>query len=190
MKTVIIVNGRPRAGKDTAIEFMRRVLHRERIATAAFSSIDPIREMLVGAGFDIGAKTEGDRKLLSVVGDAVEEHSEYRTNACLKRVMQFVGETPGQAVMFLHIREPHLIERLRHALRTYPRDPIAVRTLRVASEARGLRITSNASDGNVDDFDYDITIHNEGSLADLHGACRTAVAVMLATHCHDLEINI
>ena len=109
MRKVIVVNGKPRAGKDTAIAFMQEILAEHGIQSMQFSSIDPVRNVIQALGIDVSAKTPADRALLAEIGAAVEKHSGYRSKACLTEALRFLC-CYHNAVVFLHIREPAMIE--------------------------------------------------------------------------------
>lgn len=167
MTQIIIVNGPPRAGKDTFIEILTAMLRAKNIDVDAFSSIDPVRDMLTGAGFDLSKKTQADRRLLALVGDAVEEHSAWRTQQCIDRITDFAFSVrrPSESVMFLHIREPANIATIRQwASATY-----GVHTCSTVfiENFRAEQVTSNAADAGVKDMGYDYTLENNGTLDDL-----------------------
>lgn len=162
MKTIICVNGKPRAGKDSAVEMMEAILNECQIDTYAFSSIQPIKDLLTPL-VDLSAKTPADRKLLSVVGDALQEHSQFRTNAALGH-MHAMGDG---GVFFLHIREPDLIELLRQECLSY-----GWRFERVFVESdRAEDVQNNPSDANVAAGEYDHTLYNNGTLVELDYQC-------------------
>lgn len=163
MTTVFIINGKPRSGKDTFIRFMQDALRERGIATGSFSSIDPVRKALKYLKIDVSAKTEADRLLLSVIGDAVETHSQYRTAACVEAVRKFAFANRDEGVFFLHIREPKNIEKVITALR---KDGHGVTRIEVISKQS---ITAfNPSDMGTDDMEYDYRVDNGGSLGMLY----------------------
>lgn len=172
MTHIIIVNGPPRAGKDTFIGFLTSILRAKNIDVDAFSSIDPLRDMLTDAGFDLTKKTEADRKLLSVVGAAVEEHSSWRMRQCVNRIDEFAFSLrdPANSVIFLHIREPHNIATIR-LWATASKDGHTCSTVLIES-IHAEKVTSNASDAGVKDMGYDYTVENNGSLNDLLATTR------------------
>lgn len=161
---VIIVNGPPRAGKDTLIRFMKSILP---CASAEFSSIDPVREML-GRAVDLSQKTEADRKLLATVGDALEEHSFFRTHACMEAAGLFFAAR-YYGVFFCHIREPRHIIRLKRAWKL---QGIAVTTVLLQS-TRAEMITSNPADAGVFGMKYDVELRNDGAPDDLEATARS-----------------
>ena len=167
MRGLIFVNGQPRAGKDTTIGFLRQSLRRHGILSDEFSSIEPVREMLEKAGFDLSQKTEADRKLLSVIGDATEEHSAFRTSHCIFRTNLLFDRAQAEgmgAIMFLHTREPKTIEKLRMTAGDIPSATVFVKSDRAV-------LANNPSDAGVFDMEYDFTIENNGTLDDLQGQC-------------------
>ena len=161
MKTVIVVNGKPRSGKDTLISLMRDALSAAEIQSTAYSSIDPVKEML-REYVDLRAKTEADRKLLSIVGDAMQEHSQFRTGRCAWMIDDFFHDL-DHGVFFLHMREPELIERMRTSCQE-----AGIRFISVLLHAdRAENVTSNPSDAGVENGVYDAHLTNNGTLEDL-----------------------
>lgn len=164
MKTVILINGKPRAGKDTAVEMMKDHLTELMVGTEEFSSIDPVKRML-GDWVDLSAKTEADRKLLAVVGDALQDHSQFRTEMCIDRIDEFFSQRRN-GVFFLHMREPALIEIVK--------DNCTVRGIKFVSiylaSIRSEDVTSNAADAGVELGTYDFHMRNDSTLCNLRSA--------------------
>lgn len=167
MTHIIIINGHPRAGKDTFIGFMEKHLRAHDIGCRSFSSIDPVRDMLGAYGFDLSQKTEADRKLLAVVGSAVEEHSNWRTEQCIAEALSAHIHTRGNTVVFLHIREPENIAKVRSWVEQEGSVlGISIATVFLRSD-RSEKVKSNSADGGVGDMAYDHYVTNHGSLLDL-----------------------
>jgi hypothetical protein len=165
---VIIVNGLPRSGKDTAIELMQHLMF-PKIAARSYSSIDPVRNVLADWGVDLSAKTEEDRKLMSTIGDALEEHSNFKTEESFKKVLSFQeGAGLRDLVVFIQIREPDLIDKLKRRLEDVD---IPVTRLKIQS-SRGLKLTSNPADAGIDEMVYDRLIQNDSDLDDLKRDCK------------------
>ena len=162
--TVILINGRPRTGKDTVVNLMCNALMERGYMAEAFSSIDPIKALL-GSVIDLSQKTEADRILLSEVGDALEKHSAFRTNRCIWFAEDVFRESEN-AVVFLHVREPENIQKLRT---TFLAKGINVVRLLVVS-ARGIDVDSRA-DQVAGTGRYDLMIVNNGTLDDLKATC-------------------
>lgn len=185
MTHVVIVNGRPRAGKDTLIDMLTTHLSVQGRAVESFSSIDPIRDMLNNAGIDTSEKTPDDRKLLARIGDAVEEHSRFRSQECTLRVLRFTRAHGGNGVFFLHVREPEIIERIRGnvAMTKIGRElPVRFTTVLVRSH-RSPEFASNAADAGVETMRYDWTIGNDGTLEDLDVAAQVLITNALQRPC-------
>lgn len=163
MKHVIIVNGPPRAGKDTAISIMRNLIP---VPSLEFSSIEPVRQML-SRHVDLTRKTEADRKLLAAVGDALEEHSGFRTSACIEEASLFFAHR-GNGVFFCHIREPRHISSLK---RVWKLQRIKVTTVLIES-IRAEKVTSNPADAGVLNMIYDYKLRNDGDLCQLRDTVR------------------
>lgn len=167
MKTVVIVNGKPRSGKDTVVNMMGQILTAGQVPWTMFSSIDPIKTMLTNHGFDISQKTDKDRDLLAEVGAAVEKHSGYRSIQCVYRSVDFFeARGTDSAVMFLHVREAEIIERVKFMLAGWPTGPYRTVKIHVVSPY-GKDVPSNAADANTADVEYDYTIENDSTLDDL-----------------------
>lgn len=162
MTRVVIVNGPPRAGKDTFIAMLTEALQHCRVPVGAFSSIDPVRNMLIRAGLDVEAKTEADRLLLATVGDAVERHSNWRTMKCVEAIYAFRAQHSRQGVFFLHVREATVIKTIRETCRMTV-DGVGFSTV-LLNSPRAEQVTSNAADAGVFDMVYDHVVFNNGSL--------------------------
>jgi hypothetical protein len=169
---LILVNGHPKSGKDTVILQTQRLLKERRVPSIHLSSINPIREMVMSAGIIISLKTEADRKLLSIIGEAVEEHSRFRSTWCSAQIQKFLRAHGGEprAVAFLQIREPHVQENLCAILRTNQPDTTVIR-LGVLSN-RSTPVLSNPSDAGIAQLKFDHTIQNDGTTDELREACR------------------
>ena len=174
MKTVFILNGKPRAGKDSAIAAMTQILRCSNVAVEAFSSIDPVKQMVARAGIDTSGKTPEDRALWAEIGNSVEKHSQWRTQRCFSEIAQFFnfvddnGTGNNSAVMFLHVREKLIIDRI--AERVNRRLDWSVLKVIMRSN-RAENVSSNAADMGVDEIEYNDEIVNNGTLDDLARAC-------------------
>lgn len=162
--TVFIVNGAPRAGKDTLINMLREELTKDDIPSAAHSSIDPVKDMLKASGINTKKKTPADRKLLATLGDALEEHSQFRSKSCIQAVLdaQAAAYRKRKAVVFLHIREPELIEKVTAQLRRK-----AARVWRVQVTSTRAEVPTNPTDAGTANMVYDYTVTNNGTLREL-----------------------
>lgn len=167
MKHVIFVKGLPRAGKDTSIAMMRMMLD---VPTFHFSGIDPVRSML-SEHVDLSQKTEADRKLLAVVGDAMQEHSKFRTEAAVEFVAG-VMEANTEFVIFIQFRESELIRIVSAALGIVG---VPSSTLMVRSAQRAVH-ANNAADLGADAGPYNYLIENSGDKIRLMRSCADFLA--------------
>ena len=72
MKTVVIINGAGESGKGTFVKFCRDILLPYRIFVNNISSIDQVKEVAAGLGWD-GKKDDEGRKFLSDLKDLSTE---------------------------------------------------------------------------------------------------------------------
>lgn len=160
-KLILIVNGLPRAGKDSAVRLMRAQLEVRDWRTAEFSSIDLVRDILKALPVP-QEKTQAYRDALAEIGFSLEKFCNFRTRACTHRIQNFMRTDDSNQAFFLHVREPAMIDQLRswafgHGF-----------TLRVIMvTGRGENITSNAADARALDTVGDYFLDNSGSLVSL-----------------------
>ena len=163
---VIIINGFADSGKDSFVNYLvdGRLLEvstdsiLNMMPIKAFSSIDPVKNMLRREGFDVDNKTDEMRKLLADIGDIMID---WRIARCL----EFVQETCKEqsCIVFIHMREPKNIAKLKQLYTTLN---FMVSTLLIERpDIR--RVTNNAADRDVLEYEYDHRIQNNGSLFDL-----------------------
>ena len=149
-KHIIIINGTGECGKDS---FVKGVQECEKAFN--FSSIDDVKRVARVIGWD-GGKTEKDRKFLSDLKRLTTEYNDFAFNCVSKAVKEF--KKSDDNIMFIHIREPEEIER---AVKTFGAKALLIK--RGGQE----NIKSNYSDANVDNYDYDYIIHNDGTIEEL-----------------------
>lgn len=152
MKEIIIINGSGGVGKDTFVEFCQEYCKVKNI-----SSVDKVKEAArVLTGWD-GTKDEKSRKLLV---DLKQLGIEYN-DAPFKYIVNSANEfkKTDKELMFVHIREISEIEKVKKATNA--------KTLLVTNKNVEL-ITSNESDKNVMNYQYDFYIKNDGTLEELN----------------------
>ena len=143
-KLVVIINGNGGVGKDTLCEFAK-----DAFAIRNISAITPIKEIASRYGWK-GEKDAKARKFLADLKVLTTEYNDMSFMSMSKKVAEFKED--DAEIMFLHIREPENIERAVNAF--------GAKTLLV--KRVGLQnITSNFSDANVDNYDYDYRIEND-----------------------------
>ena len=150
-KQIIIINGSGGSGKDTFVSFCseyKKVLN--------VSSIDKVREAAnILIDWD-GVKDEKYRKLLVDLKRLSMEYNDAPTKYILSKAEEF--KNSDDEMMFIHIREAEEMDKTKKLL--------GAKTLLISNPSVPI-ITSNESDRKVNEYNYDYTILNDGSLEDL-----------------------
>ena len=162
-KLILIVNGKPRAGKDTFAELLN-----EFIPVYKYSSIDKVKTIAMDCGWK-GAKEEKDRKFLSELKRITTEYNDMAYNDILEKVEMFDNGDIAEEIMIIDVREPEEIERLTNELGALT---VFIKNDNVPE------VTSNYADANVENFDYDIIVDNSGTLEDFEEAVEEFVYVI------------
>lgn len=150
-KSIIIINGTGGAGKDTFVTFCSEVT-----GVLNVSTVDKVKEaakVLVGWN---GEKDEISRKLLVDLKQLSVDYNDAPTKYICSMAEDF--ENSDNTLMFVHIREASEIEKAKKLLNA--------KTLLITNPRVKL-ITSNDSDGKVNEYNYDYYIVNDGTLDDL-----------------------
>ena len=147
-KNIIVINGSGGVGKDTFVEFCSEFVDVKNI-----SSVDKVKEAAkVLVGWD-GEKDEKSRKLLSDLKKLSIEYNDYPT-----KYIEEQAEQLEEGVMFVHVREKEEIQKIKELLNA--------KTLLITSN-RVEKILTNYSDANVENYNYDYNIKNDGTLEEL-----------------------
>lgn len=158
-KQVIIINGTGGSGKDTFVDFCS-----EFTKIINISSVDKVKEaakVLVGWN---GEKDEKSRKLLVDLKQLSIEYNDYPTEYIKGQYEDFKNN--DAEYLFIHIREVEEIEKNKKIFNA--------KTLLIKNPRVEL-ITSNTSDGNVYNYNYDYVIENDGTLDELKEKAREFV---------------
>ena len=150
-KNIIIINGTGGAGKDTFVSFCSEVT-----GVLNVSTVDKVKEaakILVGWN---GEKDEVSRKLLVDLKQLSVDYNDAPTKYICSMAEEFKDSENN--LMFVHIREAVEIEKAKKLLNA--------KTLLITNPRVKL-ITSNDSDGKVNEYNYDYYIVNDGTLDDL-----------------------
>lgn len=161
-KILLMVNGLSRVGKDTYTKHLLEVCTVMGVRGAFASSIDPVRDMLRGVGCNVDSKGAAERKLLSVVGDALEDYNSFKTHHVVKQAMAHFVE-PGNALFITHVREPHMMDKIRKTnIECNTGGDCA--TVLVKGD-RGIK--SGPADEEIENYSYNYCIGNFGTEGDL-----------------------
>lgn len=154
-RQVVIINGNGGVGKDTFIDVLKRITLYGEVKIWNHSSIDKIKEIAKMIGWN-GVKDEKSRKLLSDLKVLCDDYNNMTFEDMKKKVLEF--NNSDASLLFLHIREPHNIEVAKKAF-----DALTVLVVRDSVQ----KITSNASDEHVADYEYDFIVDNNSDINQL-----------------------
>ena len=143
MKKIVIINGTGGCGKDTFVEYVAKY-----IPVTNFSSVDKVKEITTAIGWN-GGKTERDRKFLSDFKKLTTEYNDMAFKSVEEAVRKF--RKSNSKILFIHIREPEEIKRAVDCFKAL--------TLLIKREDLE-NISSNESDANVENYNYDFVIMN------------------------------
>ena len=147
-KVITVINGKGGVGKDTLCDFVAK-----RYKTMNISAITRVKEIAEIAGWD-GEKDEKGRKLLSDLKKALVEYGDLPTKYLLENVDEFLHS--DDEVLFVHIRE---IEEIKKFV-SMTESVCSVYTLLVTRDT-GVDSWGNASDDDVENYNYDFIYHND-----------------------------
>ena len=158
-KLVVVINGAGGVGKDTMCAFAAKKYQVKNV-----SSVDPIKAIARMAGWD-GDKSDKSRKMLSDLKMLFTQYNDLPLRHITGQYREFLDT--DEQVMFVHIREPEEIARFVSVA------PEHIRTLLITNSHREKHVYQNASDDNVEAFDYDGVYDNCLPLEETEGAFLT-----------------
>lgn len=153
MKKIFITNGSATNGKDTFAKMMG-----DYISTYKYSSIDLVKDMLEFAGIPQEPKTEEKRLLYSDTKDRLTKYDDIPFKDITSIVADFKNNKIESEVLLIDIREP---EEIARAVKTFGAETILVRN------PNAIKIESNHADRDVENYEYDYIIENDGTLEQL-----------------------
>lgn len=166
MANIIIVNGAPRSGKDTFVNFCLKEL---KGLGKSVSTVDFVKEIAAMCGWD-GTKTLKNREFLSNLKDLLTEWGDVPYKKIAKEIALFdyalnqYDIDGDRGFVFVMCREPQEIQKFV--------DRLGAKTLCVRREEAENSEFSNHADANVLDYEYDYYIDNNKNLAHLQNAAR------------------
>ena len=167
-KQVFIINGTGGCGKDTFVSLVNKAFkyskfNKSNNPVMNFSSVDKVKKIASMIGWN-GEKTEKDRKFLSDLKLLTTNYNDMSFNSMKEKVNEF--RSSDSTMLFLHVREPIEVERAKIEFNAK-----TVLVIRDSVE----HITSNMSDENVFNYDYDVVVDNNGGILKLHSKAATFV---------------
>ena len=153
IKKIYVTNGSAGNGKDTFAEFLSKY-----ISVFKYSSIDLVKEMFEVVGVSKDNKTEKKRKLWSDGKDLLTKYDDIPFKDITSIVADFKNNKIDTEVLLIDIREP---EEIARAVEAFGATTILIDNPNVD------KICSNHADANVENYEYDYIIDNDGTLEQL-----------------------
>ena len=157
---IYILNGKAGSGKTT---FFKLIKEKCRNYVYNYSTVDLVKKVAYGCGWN-GSKTPENRKFLSDLKDLLIEWDDVPYKDCLKEIKRITSladiydmEHDDWAI-FIDCREPKEIQKFV--------DRLGAKTIFIDRKIEDYN-ASNHADANVENFEYDIVINNNGTLEDL-----------------------
>ena len=152
-KKIFIINGSGGVGKSTFVSMVGAI-----VPTVNYSSVSKIKDAAKVLGWD-GEKDDRSRRFLSDLKQLSAKYNDFPCSCMVKKIEDFMADDIHE-FLFLHIREPQEIARFVYM---FPE----IQTVLVRND-NVKQVTSNRSDAEVYEYDYDIIINNSGDLATLN----------------------
>ena len=155
-KTIVIINGKGGVGKDSCILSLSK---NSKLNVVNVSSIDPVKELAIQLGWWDGiTKDDNARAMLSHLKQAMIYGNNGIMKFINKNISQFIV-SPND-VMFIHIREPKEIIKLKNNLE-HLSDAVNVVTLLITRSDIENKKYGNPSDDDVNaNFVYNYIYEN------------------------------
>lgn len=177
---IIIINGAPRAGKDTTISLMRRTIVKEWSAVwnfSAYSTIDPVKEAFKMLGWN-GEKDNKTRDMLASMKQWWIENSNGPIKFCYETINRKCQNNDFNIIVF-QIREPDEIDKLIKLIDMLKLVyDIDYHTLYITNSAEDV-FYSNAADRCTANYSYDNKITNNGTIDELESKVKTYISYII-----------
>ena len=148
MKKVIIINGSGGSGKDTFIKIAKELFEIKDFEIANVSSIDPIKRALRKYyGWDGKNKSDEWRRKMVALKEKYAK-KDLPTHYLIDKINKV-----NNGVVFLHIREPHEIEKITNRIKE-------AHTLHITRPQ--VSVPNTTSDMITTEYKYDTSIVNDG----------------------------
>ena len=157
---IYILNGKAGSGKTTFFKLIEEKCHNY---VYNYSTVDLVKKVAYGCGWN-GSKTPENRKFLSDLKDLLTEWDDVPYKDCLKEIKRITSLADIYDVehddwaIFIDCREPKEIQKFV--------DRLGAKTIFIDRKIEDYN-ASNHADAEVENFNYDIIINNNGTLEDL-----------------------
>lgn len=160
---VIVINGKPTSGKSTFISLCKELVDCPATLTHVYelSMVDWVKDVANYAGWH-GDKTEEGRRLLADIKNAIER---YDKNIIYKHIDDdvrsygiFCKMRGRESIFFINARNP---SDIRYLVKKYNAISLFIDNPNVPM------VESNPEDKGVENYRYDVTITNDGTMDEL-----------------------
>ena len=180
MVKVVVINGRPSCGKTTIESLCLDLCNHgipgfngdRRMVVDICSTVDFVKEIAIECGWD-GTKTLENRRFLSDLKDLLTRWNDIPYKKILARVKQLDTWNSYNYldwILFVDCREPAEIQKLKEGLNAT--------TVLIRRESVEGNETSNSSDANVMNYNYDLTIDNNSDIINLENEVKRFIEYM------------
>jgi len=156
---VCIINGKGGAGKDTFVNFAKEMCDELEVHLYNISSVHMIKEAAKLLGWQ-GSKSLEDRKFLSDLKVLASKYNNHSINYMRQRLIK-IKQKGKPFFAFFHIREPEEIEEFKQIAEQEVGNVVTLLIKRSALEKEEY---GNKGDDEVDNYEYNYIIHNNGTL--------------------------
>lgn len=150
VEKIIIINGKPRAGKDTFVKCWN--IHCNK-PVLNYSTVGRVKELAKMMGWN-GVKDDKSRKFLSDIKKLWTDYND----GIFKELCSTINKNPNSYI-FIHCREPEEIKKFKDKYGKLCTTLFIDKDVEVTAE--------NYSDMNVSNYNYDLIVENNGTVADL-----------------------
>ena len=153
---IVIINGVAEAGKNTFVHIAKKK-YKDKYMIFDISSVGGAKEIMQDFFGWNETKSDNDRKCLSNLKDLMIWYDDIP----FKDIIRDVGDFKkfGCDLLFIYIREPEEIQKVVD----YYKHRCTTLLIQKEQEA----VPDNRADQNVEDYEYDYIIENNGTIEDL-----------------------
>lgn len=171
-KKIFVINGSTRGGKDSFVSFVAAELndiHKRFHTVINFDSVGRLKriEKEINRNTEESKnKTERYRKFISDLKRLTDDYCDLSFQDISDAINDFMCDGNDALMLFIHIREPENIKRVVNKF--------GAKTVLIKNDHKEL-ITSNESDANIFNYDYDYVIYNNEGLEELRNSVKKFV---------------
>ncbi len=166
----VVINGFPRSGKDTFVQFCNDVTP-SNILIPMISSVASVKQAALLLGWD-GEKDAKGRNFLSNLKDMSTDNYDGPMKSMIRMLEHF--KERSDVIGFFAIREPAEIAKFKLQF------PKCV-TVFIVRPGKDDSLPGNHADNNVQDYDYDYVVDNNGSLENLMNEAKIFISHFVET---------